>query len=250
MAVTFDVKDTAGLRDNLFKFNPAEIVIKPELNGRHDFQDLTELIEDIEKNGQLQPVTVRRENGKPVLAFGFRRYQAIVEINKKRKPADRMRIKAVYSEKSERDLFFANWSENHVRKQTTPLDDAFFFLKLKEDWGLSVAEIAERLNLKPSLITARIKLAGATPEVQKAVKTGRLKATAAGRLAKLSSEVQKQAVKGDGKVGKTQLSEATGEKPKRTLADLRVYLRTRAGEVGVSTEIVTAYNEILAWLEG
>ena len=199
MAVTWDVDKSRMERGSTYLFDPSDIVIKKDLNGRKDLPDITELIASIEEHGQLEPVVVRKEQEKPVLSMGFSRWRAIVAINKKRSPENKMRIIAIYSQCSEEDGFIMNWEENRRRNATTPMDDARHFAQLKK-WGNTVAQIAERLKVSKALVSKRLKLMELEPSVQKAVDDKRLTADAAEHIGKLAAEQQREAVKGGGKI--------------------------------------------------
>ena len=79
MAVEFDVK---GTRTSEYLFAPEQLEIDPSLNGRHELPDIQWIVESILTHGQLQPVTIRRSGGKPVLVAGFSRWRAVSQINK------------------------------------------------------------------------------------------------------------------------------------------------------------------------
>lgn len=209
MAVQFKAEHRRG---SVYLFFPQDIVIRPELNGRHDLPDIAALKADIEKNGQLVPVLVRNDGGRPVLAAGFSRWRAVTELNKDRKPADHIRLICSYIGMDEREAYLANYKENRLRNQTTPLDDAHQFSQM-ERWGWSVKEIAEKCGVKESVVRRGLKLATTTPELKQALQSGRLKASAALSIAKLSAEQQKALVAGNGTVSADKLAAATGRKP-------------------------------------
>jgi len=198
MAVDFEVKPP---RTSEYGFDPVDIIIKPELNGRHDLPDIAWLIADILKVGQLQPVIVRNESGKAVLCAGFSRWRAISEINKKKLApgGTQLKVRACYFRGSELDGFQASIRENRFRNATTPLDDAYNCDRLQK-WGQTVEQIAEAYQEKVAWVKGRLKLIDLEPEAKAAVKAGRLKTTAAAHIAKLSAEQQREAVKGQGKV--------------------------------------------------
>lgn len=65
MAVSFKAEHS---RTSEYRFWPEDIVVKGELNGRHTLPDITDLIADIEANGQGVPVinssAIRHAQGK------------------------------------------------------------------------------------------------------------------------------------------------------------------------------------------
>lgn len=191
MAVEFKVEHT---RTSEYLILPKDIKFKPELNGRHELPDIEWLVTSMVKNGQLQPVLVRNDGGMPILVAGFSRWRAAVEINKRKLTPKPFRLRCVNFSGSEQQAFLANIEENHKRKDTTEIDDAFNCARL-ERYGMSHQEIAEVYHENVAWVKKRIALVSLTVESQKAVKEGRVKPNAAATLAKLSEEEQARAVK-------------------------------------------------------
>lgn len=196
MAVDFT--KSAHTRTSEYLLAPKEIDVNPELNGRHDLPDIEWLVSDFVKRGQIQPVGIRNNGGRATLAFGHTRWRAGIEVIKRGLIPD-FKLRCVYFKGNERDAFIANIAENRFRNPTSALDDAHN-IRLLESWGKSMEEIAEIYRESPKWVKDRLKLIELAPEAQQAVKEGRLKPTAAVHIAKLSSEQQREAVKGDGKV--------------------------------------------------
>jgi ParB family chromosome partitioning protein len=252
MAVDFKVEHT---RTSEYLFLPEDITIDPKLNGRYDAPDITELKASILEHGQLQPVAVRNDGGKPVLVMGFSRWTAISEINKdirKSGEGDPIKIRAVYVRLNEQDGFIANWEENRRRNATTPLDDAHHFAQL-EKWGRTEDEIAGRLHVSVSTVRARLALVGATKEVQEAVHDGRLKPTAAVKIAKLAAEQQRAAVKrnnGTGKITSADVAAATGATIKPSLKTVRDLVQVSADDTTLDRDIRQFCTRLLALMDG
>lgn len=196
MAVQWTVEQTRG---SVYLFDPADLIINPDLNGRQEAPDVKGLIADILERGQLQPVLVGNDGGKPVLRAGFSRWRAISEINKQKLTPKPMPIKAVFFRGDERQGFLANLAENLQRNATTPLDDAHNCRRL-EAWGMSPADIAKKVKRSEAWVRGRLKISEATPELKKALADGRVNPSAATAIAAMSAEQQKSIVKGNGKV--------------------------------------------------
>jgi ParB-like chromosome segregation protein Spo0J len=202
MAVTFDVEST---RSSVYFFAPEDITIKPELNGRHDLPDIEWLIADIARRGQVVPVSIRKDGGKPVLVAGHSRWRACVEINKRHLTSVPVKLACTYFMGNERDGFMASISENRFRNTTTPMDDSYNIGKLMK-WGQAEKDIAtiyfpnqtaEEAKKNVAWVKSRAKLLNLSPEVQDAVSAGTVKPTAAAHLATLSAEQQRKAMKGE-----------------------------------------------------
>ena len=169
---------------------PEQLVISPELNGRHDSPDIEPLIQSILQLGQLQLCLTRREGGKMVLAAGFNRWRAVSEINKRKLTPEPLRLKCVYRELSEKQAFLANIAENQCRNATTPMDDAYNIQRLLNVYQMSKDEIAKAYGMSFSWVVGRLDLIEAVPAVEKQIRAGKIKGPAARSIAKLSKEHQ------------------------------------------------------------
>lgn len=220
MAVDFTDKESYS-RTTEYLFETSALKINPKLNGRHDLPNIEWLIEDIAENGQLEPVIIRSDGGIAVLCAGFSRYRAIVEINKRKLTPVPLKIKCSYYKGNEQDGFVVAIRENRFRSQTSPLDDAYNIAQLQR-WGQSDEQIAAIYREDVAWIKKRMKLVQLAPEAQEALKSGRLKAPAAVKLAKMSTDQQREAVKGDGKVN---LPKAARTRPTEKLAVVKIQAR-------------------------
>lgn len=231
MAVMFkDMK-----RGSIYYLDPRKIKVLPELNGRHELPDIEWLIQDMARNGQDTPVVVRAE-GPPrertaVLDCGYSRWRAINEINKRKLTPVPLRIACVFREGNEVDGFLANVRENRFRNTTTALDDAHNIVHLRrfqmtdDDIGYVYFPDAkgDRDKTKKAIawVKKQAKLATLTPEGEKAVKEGRLKAPAARKIALMSAEAQKALLAEEGPVTTATVRKAEGKPEKMTLREVR-----------------------------
>ena len=206
MAVEFDVK---GTRTSEYLFAPEQLEIDPSLNGRHELPDIQWIVESILTHGQLQPVTIRRSGGKPVLVAGFSRWRAISEINKKKLAEKPLALRCSYTQLTEKQAFLANIEENRVRNATTQMDDAYNLQRLINVYQMTPAEAADAYRASMSWVKGRLALIEATPEVEKQIRAGKIRGPAAKAVAKLSKEHQ------------TKLAKVAAEKGKVTPADIR-----------------------------
>jgi ParB/RepB/Spo0J family partition protein len=244
MAKLWKVPSTAG---NVFYFDPSSIVIKAELNGRHDLPDITELKESIRRFGQIEPVIVRDEGGMPVLTAGFSRWRAIVELNEE-SPETKIKILTVYSRANEVDGLLLNHEENKRRNTTTPLDDAHLYQRL-ERYGWTEKEIADRLSVSVSHVKQRLALIEASIELQEAVRSKRIPANAAAKIAKMAVSVQREAVKGNGKVSKETVAAATHTLVKPSFRAVREYVEAHTGP-GESKDVAEFCDALLRFMDG
>ncbi len=214
MAAKFDVEAT---KSDMFSFLPEDIDIKAHLNGRTELPDIDWLVASILQNGQLQNCIVRKDGSdKPCLGLGFSRWRAVSLINeliasetKAAKwlkdhpgialPPSPLKLKCVFLKMSEKDAFIANINENLARNPTNETDHVNN-VKMLDKWEVSHEQIAGIYRRSVSWVKKCLKIASCEPEVQKAIKDGRLKLSAAAAIAKLSSEQQREKVSGEGPV--------------------------------------------------
>lgn len=206
MAVEFTV---AGSRTSEYRFLPQMLEIDPAMNGRHELPDIQWIIDSILRHGQLQPVTIRRAAGKPVLVAGFSRWRAVSEINKRGLVEKPLELRCSYTALSEKQAFLANIEENRIRNATTPMDDAYNIQRLINVYQMGEQEVAESYRASVSWVKGRLQLIEAIPEVETEIRAGTIKGDAAKTIAKLSKEHQKN------------LAKVAKEKGKVTPADVR-----------------------------
>jgi ParB family chromosome partitioning protein len=215
MAVEFDVK---GSRTSEYRFLPEQLDVDPAMNGRHDLPEISWIVDSILKHGQLQPVTVRRSGGKPVLVAGFSRWRAISHINKEKLYAVKpLELRCSYTQLTEKQAFIANIEENRVRNATTPMDDAYNIQRLINVYQMSEQEAADSYRASMSWIKGRLQLIEAIPEVEKAVRAGKITGKAAQTIAKLNKEHQRNLAKvaeDKGKVTPSDVKREVGERSK------------------------------------
>lgn len=226
MPATFEVTGQKATRFDTFWLDPQDIHIDAENNGRHDLPPVEWLIDSIEKNGQTTPCVIRKDGQKALMVEGHTRWRAIVAINKTRKPADRLRVWCSLFRGNEIDALMVGFAANRERNALTPVDEGYFVHRLMK-YGKKLDEIAGIVHETAAWCNQRLALVSLTPEVQQAVTDGAIKPGAAVALSKLSSDLQRQAVKertAKGKVDPVAVRAATGKKAPIPMKSLRVEL--------------------------
>ena len=228
MAVDFKVVHN---RTSEYRIAPERIDVRAELNGRHELPDIEWLIADILKNGQHTPVAIWNDGGTPVLAAGFSRWRAVSEINKQKLSPKPLELRCTYVKCNERSAFLMNISENRFRKDTTRVDDAHNVCRLMGPFQITEEEVAqiyfptatsaEGLKKAVKWVKDTASLITLTPEAEKAVKSGRVKESAAVAISKLTSAQQKELLKKEGKVtaADAKAAKAAGKPPKAPKAE-------------------------------
>jgi ParB-like chromosome segregation protein Spo0J len=202
------------IRTDAFYLDPADIHLDVENNGRHDLPDIAWLIGDIEKRGQLTPCLIRKDGERAVMVEGHSRWRAIVDINKRRKLEDRLKVLCTLFRGNEVDALIAGFSANRERNALTPVDEGYFVDRLLK-YGKTLEEIAAITHEEVEWCKQRVALVSLTPEAQQAVSTGAVRvSTAAKTLAKMSADLQRKAVKdrdAKGRVTTKAIREASGK---------------------------------------
>ena len=133
------------------------------LNPRKTFDEteLKELAQSIEANGLIQPVTVRKINGKDgkkyEIVCGERRFRAVTLLGK-------ATIQAVVKDLDDKQAFACMVIENLQRKDIDPMEEAQALKYLYNKGAVSVKEIAKMLGKSQSFVVNRIQLNNIIPE--------------------------------------------------------------------------------------
>lgn len=241
-------------RADVLRFEPDALAsIIEALNMRHGLGDLTELKKSLAEHGQLQPGIVRKDaQGNPVLVAGYRRLQAIREINEA--PAEwnlrgPMAFLARMSSITEDEALVVNLRENLDRRELSPIDMAFAVQAL-ERLGWDRPKIAEAMRMKsPSRISQLLALLELPSRVIDLVHTGRAPEALARQLRGLEAQqIDAYAERID-----------AGEKPAKVLRDVKGSHRQKGERVARTlaefrkelSEIDTALAvDLKAWLDG
>jgi ParB family chromosome partitioning protein len=141
---------------------------------------LKELADSIRASGVVQPVLLRRSNGRYQLIAGERRWRAA-------RVAGLAAIPAVVRELGDRDALELALTENLLREDLNPIEAAHGYETLQQKHGLSHEEIAARLGLDRSTVTNTLRLLRLPPEVQEMITRGEISSGHARALLGLDS---------------------------------------------------------------
>lgn len=131
---------------------PDQIVPSP-LQPRKEFQSeqLTELMESIREHGIIQPLIVRRVNGKLELIAGERRYRASRELGLKEIPV-------IVREASDKDVLEMALIENLQREGLNPIEEAQAYSRLAKDFHMRQEDIAQRVGKNRATVANTMRL--------------------------------------------------------------------------------------------
>lgn len=201
-------------RTDAHMIDPREVEIAPELNGRLELPQIDTFLADFRnpKIGQIQPVTITKRNGRPVIVDGHCRWRAALELtNNGEGPFDGgvFKLKCVYFVGTDLECFIATIKAN-VRNEPKAEDDGYNISRLLHNFGMDESEIAQRIygrttvDGKPDVkwVRDRAALAELAPEAVQALREGKLKPSAAVALASLTQDVQREKLRRAASEGK------------------------------------------------
>ncbi len=132
-----------------------------------DDEKLTELAASIKAHGLIQPLIVTESGGSYVLIAGERRLRAS-------KLAGLTEVPVVVKEASTQEMLEMALVENIQRDDLNALEEAYAYQQLIEDFGLTQAEVAERVGKGRSTVANLVRLVALPENIQQAVIDGRI----------------------------------------------------------------------------
>ncbi|MDO4928146.1 MAG: ParB/RepB/Spo0J family partition protein [Corynebacterium sp.] len=134
-----------------------------------DPEELAELVHSIREFGLLQPIVVRAQDDGYEIIMGERRWRAAAKAGLKEIPA-------IVRETDDGDMLRDALLENIHRVQLNPLEEAAAYQQLLEEFGVTHAELAEKLGRSRPVISNMIRLLSLPVSVQQRVAAGVLSA--------------------------------------------------------------------------
>ncbi len=174
----------------LVAVDPQAVTPNPEQPRRSfDEAGIDALAESIRLHGLLHPVVVQRAERGYQLVAGERRLRAAQRAGVSTIPA----IVRPEAESGRHSLEMA-LTENLVRTDLNPLEEAAAYARLADAFGMSHEAIALRLGRSRPTVSNAIRLLGLSPPVQEALATGRISAGHARALLALPTAPQQEAL--------------------------------------------------------
>jgi ParB family transcriptional regulator, chromosome partitioning protein len=146
----------------------SDIVPSP-LQPRKAFhsEQLQELVESIREHGIIQPLIVRKVEGKCELIAGERRWRAASQLGLKEAPV-------IVRQASDRDVLELALIENLQREDLNPIEEAHAYRRLAEEFSLRQEDIAQRVGKSRSVVANSVRLLDLHAQVQAYLAQGRL----------------------------------------------------------------------------
>lgn len=167
---------------------PDQIVPSP-LQPRKEFQSeqLAELMESIREHGIIQPLIVRRVNGKLELIAGERRYRASRELGLKELPV-------IVREASDKDVLEMALIENLQREGLNPIEEAQAYSRLAKDFNMRQEDIAQRVGKNRATVANTMRLLDLPHSVRDMLVGGRVSTGHAKVLLMLKKSEEQESV--------------------------------------------------------
>ncbi len=170
-------------KDRLWHIPISEISPNSEQPRKHfSHAELENLVTSIKAHGILQPITVtEKDDGGYELIAGERRFRASQIAGLATVPA----LVRVATEQEKLELALI---ENIQRENLNPIEEAFAYSRLIEEFGLTQQQVAEQVGKSRPVITNTIRLLNLPDVIQKALMDGKLSAGKARALLSLKDE--------------------------------------------------------------
>ncbi len=147
-----------------------------------------QFVENIRKNGIIQPIVVKKEkNGKYKVIVGSRRLQAFIKLKKDTIPAI-----VIENDEIQTDEAHLILSENFARKNNL-VKEAEAIKKLTEA-GYSHQEIAKMFGISKTKVTRTLQITKVIPEIIAMYNEGKVTPSALPLIAQLPEEEQKKLI--------------------------------------------------------
>ena len=169
---------------------PISMIVANPDQPRKVFKDeeLTELRDSIAEYGVLQPLIVKKAEGRKFfLVAGERRLRAATMAGLKTVPV-------VVRSFDERDVALVALVENVQRENLNFLEEARAYKNLMDEFGLTQGEIAKRVGKQQSTISNKIRILALPEDIQDAILKNSLTERHARALLKLDDEGDRKRV--------------------------------------------------------
>lgn len=170
--------------DRIVKVNPNIIAINPWQPRQH-FADhaLNELVDSIREHGIIQPLIVTKSNGNYELIAGERRLRSAKIIGLKEVPV-------IVREVSEQKKLEFAIIENLQRENLNPVETAWAYQKLIDEFNISQEEAAKRVGKARSTVANSLRLLVLPDEIKTALAEKKISEAHAKYLLGLDSEAK------------------------------------------------------------
>ena len=138
--------------EHVLDLNISEVHPNPNQPRQHfDEKKLNELTASIKENGLISPILVRPVGKGYEIVAGERRYQAS-------QLAGMTTIKSIVREMTDKEAFKISLTENLLREDLDPFEEAESYMTLQDEFGMTQAQIAETVQKSQPKISSTMRL--------------------------------------------------------------------------------------------
>lgn len=149
--------------------------------------DIEEMKEEIERDGLLSDLVVRKQGDFYELIDGERRWKALKELGWRQVP---VRVLDLDDQMARRSVY----KLNKIRKNYTVEEEALYFRRLAEEEGLSAWQISKELSIDFHWVQGHLNVFKFPEHVQRAVWDGKLSVSHIVALEKVINQDMKYAI--------------------------------------------------------
>jgi ParB family transcriptional regulator, chromosome partitioning protein len=176
-------------KDRIWQIPISEIVPnseQPRKNFSHS--DLEDLVASIRKHGLLQPLLVtEKEDGGYELIAGERRLRSSQIVGS-------LTVPAIVRSVTQQEKLELALIENIQRQDLDPIEEAFAYNRLMDEFNLTQQEVADQVGKSRSTVANLIRLLDLPEEIQKALIDGKISVGKAKALLSLKDEKEQMNV--------------------------------------------------------
>src|SRR5947209_6873585 len=126
---------------------------------------LSELVESIRQHGIIQPLIVRKVDGRHELIAGERRWRAALA-------AGLAEVPVIIRTANDRDVLELSLIENLQRADLNPIEEAQGYARLAQEFGMRQEEIAQKVGRSRATVANAMRLLDLHPQIQTWVTQG------------------------------------------------------------------------------
>ena len=181
-------KKSVSEGSNVIEIKISEIVPnKYQPRQVFDSQKLSELTASIKEKGIVQPVLVRKKDGRYELIAGERRLRAAEAANLGKVPA-------IVKDLNDAESLEYSLIENIQREDLNPIEQANSLERLIEEFKLTQDDVAKRIGKERSTVTNLLRILGLDPEIKQFISRGEITVGHAKAILSLQSRDEQKLV--------------------------------------------------------
>ena len=154
------VREDVDLGEQIQQVRLSTIIPSP-LQPRKNFapEALQELVGSIRQHGIIQPLIVRRIDGRHELIAGERRWRAAQEVGLGEVPV-------IVRKATDLEVLELSLIENLQRTDLNPIEEAQGYARLAEEFGMRQEDIAEKVGRSRAAVANALRLLDLHPQIQ------------------------------------------------------------------------------------